>query len=656
MLLRLPLPLHLLRRYEHHQPLLPNSVPPKRFNYHIFSHPHSTSPTVPVLRATYPVDLSSPSSFSEDEQEVELGRLLSLLPEEMRRRVSDHRELQQLMEVVMDLGRKPLARFPSGDFVISEYPITVQDIEHATAQVGDFAIDNRAGISRTLHRISAIRNRKGTIIGLTCRVGRAISGSAKLLQDLVQDGSSLLLIGPPGVGKTTIIREVARMLANDYKKRVMIVDTSNEIGGDGDIPHSGIGSARRMQVPNSDMQHKVLIEAVENHMPQVIVIDEIGTKLEAMAASTIAQRGIQLVATAHGITIENLIMNPSLEMLVGGIQSVTLGDEEASRRGVQKTVLERKGPSTFSCAVEIISKTQLRIHRSLEATVDAILSGRFPNVEVRKMKSKEQEGILQKEPVIDSPLENGGEIILKDAPGRADVQTRQDESPSMLPIDMLEDSWEHQLPLRLFCYGILEATVIQGIKQLKMNDADLQLTDNISEANALLALQSKLKKNSRIQAAFKSNDIPIYVTKTSSLEHVTKAIRAMLSDYEDGLIVFGSLDKIKDSEKADALEEARMAIEHVVIPKGEPVDLLPRSYQVVSLQLELVRSYQLEARRIRGESDVHYLRIMPSHYGTDEVEALETAEFDGEFDDLSSSNGNANGSPNNLDRLPLLPE
>ncbi|XP_058747418.1 protein SEEDLING PLASTID DEVELOPMENT 1 isoform X3 [Vicia villosa] len=453
MLLRLPLPLHLPRRNEHHQPLLHNSVPPKRFNYHIFSHPQSTSPTVPVLRATYPVDLSSPSSFSEDEQDVELGRLLSLLPEEMRRRVSDHPELQQLMEVVMDLGRKPLARFPSGDFVISEYPITVQDIQHATAQVGDFAVDNRAGISRTLHRISAIRNRKGTIIGLTCRVGRAISGSAKLLQDLVQDGASLLLIGPPGVGKTTIIREVARMLANDYKKRVMIVDTSNEIGGDGDIPHSGIGSARRMQVPNSDMQHKVLIEAVENHMPQVIVIDEIGTKLEAMAASTIAQRGIQLVATAHGITIENLIMNPSLEMLVGGIQSVTLGDEEASRRGVQKTVLERKGPSTFSCAVEIISKTQLRIHRSLEATVDAILSGRVPNVEVRKMKSQEQEEILQKGPVIDSPLENGGEIILKDAPGRADVQTRQDESPLMSPIDMLEDSWEHRLPLRLFCYG-----------------------------------------------------------------------------------------------------------------------------------------------------------------------------------------------------------
>ncbi|WJX93953.1 hypothetical protein P8452_75425 [Trifolium repens] len=654
MLLRFPLPLHLLiRRHNHHQPLFPNSLPSKRFNNSpIFSHPHSLFQTVPVLRVSYPTGLGSPLTFSEDESDVELGRLLSLLPEEMRRRVSEHPELQMLIEVVMDLGRKPLARFPSGDFVISEYPITVQDIQHATAQVGDFAVDNRAGISRTLHRISAIRNRKGTIIGLTCRVGRAISGSAKLLQDLVQDGSSLLLIGPPGVGKTTIIREIARMLANDYKKRVMIVDTSNEIGGDGDIPHAGIGSARRMQVPNSDMQHKVLIEAVENHMPQVIVIDEIGTKLEAMAASTIAQRGIQLVATAHGITIENLIMNPSLEMLVGGIQSVTLGDEEASRRGVQKTVLERKGPSTFSCAVEIISKTQLRIHRSLEATVDAILSGRLPNVEVRKMKSQGQEESVQKGPVIDSPLEIGGEIMLEDASERADVQTRQDESPLMLPIDMLENSWEHKLPLRLFCYGILEATVIQAIKQLKMNDADLQLTDNISEANALLALQSKLKKNSRIQDAFKSHDIPVYATKTSSLEHVIKAIRALLSDYEDGLIVFGSIDKIKDSEKADALEEARMAIEHVVIPKGEPVDLLPRSYQVVSLQLDLVRSYQLEARRICGESNIHHLRILPFHYVTDEVITSDTSESD----DFSSSNGSVNGSLNNLDRLPLLPE
>ncbi|XP_057749524.1 protein SEEDLING PLASTID DEVELOPMENT 1 [Arachis stenosperma] len=646
------LQLNLLHLPYNHQPSLPNSIIPKPLTPPISSLPQSFPRTGSGRRASLSAchSLGSPVfSLPEDELDVELGRLLALLPEEMRRRVSDHPELHQLMEVVMDLGRKPLARFPSGDFVISEFPITVQDIEHATAQVGDFAIDNRAGISRTLHRISAIRNRKGAIIGLTCRVGRAISGSAKLLQDLVQDGASLLLIGPPGVGKTTIIREIARMLANDYKKRVMIVDTSNEIGGDGDIPHAGIGSARRMQVPNADMQHKVLIEAVENHMPQVIVIDEIGTKLEAMAASTIAQRGIQLVATAHGVTIENLIMNPSLEMLVGGVQSVTLGDEEASRRGVQKTVLERKGPSTFSSGVEIISKTQLRIHRSLEATVDAILSGRLPNVEVRKMKSQEQEENSPKGPVINSSP--NGNVMYEDAVEQADDQNDQNVSPSQLPNDMVEDSWEHKVPLRLFCYGILEATVMQGVNQLKMNDAALQLTDNISEAHALLALQAKIKKNPRIQAAAKSHDIPIYVTKTSSLEQVTKAIQALVDDHENGLKDSVSMDKIKLSEKIDALEEARMAIEHTVIPKGEPVDLLPRTSHVLSLQLDLIRKYQLEARRIAGESDVH-LRILPSHYMTDEE--AKTDEIS-EFDDFAS-NGSANGSPYSLDRLPLLPE
>lgn len=594
------------------------------------------------------------ASAGEDEFEVELDRLLALLPEEMRRRVSEHPELHQLIEVVMDLGRKPLARFPSGDFVLSDCPITVQDIKFATSQVGDFAIDNRAGISRTLHRISAIRNRKGAIIGLTCRVGRAISGSANLLQDLVKDGASLLLIGPPGVGKTTIIREVARMLANDYKKRVMIVDTSNEIGGDGDIPHAGIGNARRMQVPNSDMQHKVLIEAVENHMPQVIVIDEIGTKLEAMAASTIAQRGIQLVATAHGVTIENLIMNPSLEMLVGGIQSVTLGDEEASRRGVQKTVLERKGPSTFSCGVEIISKTELQVHPSLEATVDAILSGRFPHFEVRKINSQGVENKVQSEAFVHNSSDEKNEVV-EDGLEMNEESSTLDELICEPPPDMGGSSAQDTSPVRVFAYGILETSVIQGIKQLKMNDK-VELTDNISEADALLALQSKLKKNSRIQAAAKSHDIPIYVTKTCSLVQITKAVRAILNGHADDLKDFGSEDKINLSERIDALEEARLAIEQVVIPKGEPVELLPRPSHIMLLQRDLIRKYKLQSEKIGTEPDVR-LRILPFQTRTDEDRhTSESDGLDSGLDDFICSKNGTIGTPNTVDRLPLLPE
>ncbi|XP_020537012.1 protein SEEDLING PLASTID DEVELOPMENT 1 isoform X2 [Jatropha curcas] len=533
-----------------HQPALSKSV---LKSLYFSSKPSLNQVVRKKLRGYFSFSNSSASPSPEDAFAVELGRLLGLLPEEMRRRLSEHPELHDLVEVVMDVGRRPLARFPSGDFVLSDCPITFQDLEQATSQVGDFAIDNRAGISRTLHRISAIRNRKGHIIGLTCRVGRAIQGSAGLLRDLVQDGASILLIGPPGVGKTTIIREMARMLANDYKKRVMIVDTSNEIGGDGDIPHAGIGNARRMQVPNSDMQHKVLIEAVENHMPQVIVIDEIGTKLEAMAASTIAQRGIQLVATAHGVTIENLIVNPSLEMLVGGIQSVTLGDEEANRRGVQKTVLERKGPSTFSCAVEIISKTELRVHRSLESTVDAILSGRSPKVEVRKMNSQGFRETVQMEYLVDTSFEKQDEILFEDLQ-MADERIASNELTSESHLNMVENSLQDKPSICLYVYGILEASVIQGINQLKMDSA-VQLTDNISEADALLALQAKLKKNPGIQAAAKSHDIPIYATKTSSLVQITKAIRSLASDCANRLKDSGSESNAKISEKTDALEE-----------------------------------------------------------------------------------------------------
>ncbi|KVI10459.1 AAA+ ATPase domain-containing protein [Cynara cardunculus var. scolymus] len=595
-------------------------------------------------------DMGSFSS-SEEEFDMELGRLLRLLPEEMRRRVNEHHELHQLIEVVMDLGRKPLARFPSGDFVLSDHLITVDDLLHATSLVGDFAIDNRAGISRTLHRISAIRNRKAAIIGLTCRVGRAVSGSAKLLQDMVKDGASLLLIGPPGVGKTTIIRF---LILYAYIKRVMIVDTSNEIGGDGDIPHAGIGNARRMQVPDSDMQHKVLIEAVENHMPQVIVIDEIGTKLEAAAASTIAQRGIQLVATAHGITIENLVMNPSLEMLVGGIQSVTLGDEEANRRGVQKSVLERKGPSTFDCAVEIISRVELRVHSSLEATVDAILSGRSPKYQVCKLNQGEVDVTLQNDPIAHDSFVKKSVTTIEGIPQWTNEKLTSNKHISKESRSDKENSYDKP-PLCLFLYGVSETCAIQVFKNLKMDSA-VEFTENISEADAILALLSKIRKNSRIQAAAHSSDVPIYVTKTSSLTQLAKAIEALVTDYDNGFEDIEDETQINESEKTDALEEVRIAIEQVVIPKGQPVELLPRPSSIMLLQKDLIHKYKLQAQQVGSEVDVR-LRILPFQGNKEDKDPGERSDDiddddDGEFSELSETNGSAYP----MDRLPFLPD
>ncbi|MGC4193321.1 MAG: R3H domain-containing nucleic acid-binding protein [Thermomicrobiales bacterium] len=306
----------------------------------------------------------------------DLQDLLAVLPPHITERLIalDNRAgLGELIEIVMDLGRPPEARFQNDEVTLTDLDVSREDLRHVEARIGTFGDDNRAGIERTLHRISAIRNRSGEVVGLTCRIGRAVYGTIAIVADLVESGQSVLLLGRPGVGKTTMLRETARVLADELRKRVVVVDTSNEIAGDGDIPHPAIGRARRMQVPTPTAQHGVMIEAVENHMPQVVVIDEIGTELEALAARTIAERGVQLIGTAHGNSLENLMLNPTLSDLIGGIQSVTLSDEEARRRGTQKSILERKAPPTFNVMVEIVNRDEVIVHPDVASTVDALL-------------------------------------------------------------------------------------------------------------------------------------------------------------------------------------------------------------------------------------------------------------------------------------------
>ena len=318
----------------------------------------------------------------------DLEALLATLPPSIHDAVNRLENRSELLEIVMDLGRQPEGRFPEGEVILCDQPVTNADLEYVVERIGEFGDDNRAGIERTLHRISALRNRKGKVVGLTCRIGRAVLGSIALIRDIVEQGQSILILGRPGVGKTTLLREIARVLADESNKRVVVVDTSNEIAGDGDIPHPGIGRARRMQVARTVEQHAVMIEAIENHMPEVIVIDEIGNELEAAAARTIAERGVQLIATAHGNSLSNLLVNPTLSDLIGGIQTVTLGDEEARRRHTQKSILERKAPPTFDVVVEQQSWQELIVHRDVSDTVDSILRGQ-PVVAEERIRDEE---------------------------------------------------------------------------------------------------------------------------------------------------------------------------------------------------------------------------------------------------------------------------
>ncbi|XAR52328.1 hypothetical protein NMG60_11020323 [Bertholletia excelsa] len=607
---------------------------------------------------------SSTASTSRSEEVSDLDLFLELIPSRMRNELFRHPEIENLIEVVMDLGRQPLARFPSGDWVISEQPVKLEDLRHAITKVGDFSDDNRSGIDSSLHRISAIRNRKLQIIGLTCRVGRAVSGSAEIIRDLIEGGGSILVIGPPGVGKTTLIREIARMLADDQKKRVVIVDTSNEIGGDGDIPHSGIGHARRMQVPNVNMQHNVMIEAVENHMPETIIIDEIGTELEALAASTIAQRGVQLVGTAHGMTIDNIIKNPSLQILVGGIESVTLGDEEARKRKVQKTILERKGPPTFTCAVEMVSRTECRIHHRLDASVDAILAGKSPLFDVRHMdvntdNLSSSTTILEKKLLKESELNNDNERESRISSDQEDEDYSPDNSKILIGNKTINN---RRSPVYVYTYKIQEADLLQVANVMGLED-EIDVTDDIGGADAILAPSSEIKQNPWIHGVAKFHQVPIFAIKSNTMAQMVKAVRMIL-----GTDSFGTSSKqalghsfdieIEDDapkrkpslEEIDALEEVRLAIEYIVIPGGEPVELLPRCSEIIARQLELVESYQLTAENSGTELNPR-LQILPQKLNKKAPLKQTKSKSAGDFGSLTSSGGGAT-----VTQLPLLPE
>lgn len=509
----------------------------------------------------------------------DLDRLIEILPPKITKYVNADK-LFDVIELVLDLGRQAEIRHSDGSIeYIGDENVVEEDIKYITDRVQEFTSDNRSGIPGTLHRISAIRNRQGKIVGLTCRIGRVVTGTIACIKDFVVQNKSILFLGRPGVGKTTKLREISRLVADDLHKRVVVVDTSNEIAGDGDTPHPAIGHARRMQVTQPEFQKDVMIEAVENHTPEVIVVDEIGTEAEAQAARTIAERGVMLIATAHGNTLENLIKNPVLSDLVGGIQSVTLGDDEAKRRACQKTVLEREKQPTFDIVIEIIDRNTLAVYPDTAEAVDCILRGWPIKPEIRKVDQSAPSTIVDRINQLDEKVNKAS--------------------------DSLKFSFSRQQYVKqakgykkIYIYAVSRSIVDKAIERLNL---DAELTKNIDDADIIIAHKNFAKGGNKILSIANEYRLPVYYVRSNSTSQVQKVLKEALNIEDDNVCVF-------HDETEEALDEAKEAIKKV-LEDGEDVELSPQNTQIRKMQHELVEQHNLSSESV-GEGSERHLKIV----------------------------------------------
>jgi stage III sporulation protein SpoIIIAA len=540
----------------------------------------------------------------------DLDLLLEALPLHVVESLRSDERRTALLEVVMDLGRLPEARYPGREVVLSRREVTDEDLEYVIERIGDFGDDNRAGIERTLHRISCIRNRRGKIVGLTCRVGRAVYGTIRVIEDLVLGGKSILLLGRPGVGKTTMLREVARVLADDANKRVVIVDTSNEIGGDGDIPHPAIGGARRMQVATPAMQHAVMIEAVENHMPEVIVIDEIGTELEAAAARTINERGVQLVGTAHGTELENLMLNPTLADLIGGIQSVTLGDEEARRRGTQKSILERKAPPTFDVVVEIISWQKVALHANVADTVDALLRGFSAPPETRQLSASGRIEIVEEDgkedvhglsnhgtnaPGPGGSRGNGSWELGQRRRGGGHVRDERPPASSFARPATISDA----AAIKVYPFGISRGRLEQA---MRATGVSIEMVNDVREADTVVTMRSYYRRKPAAIREAEERSLPIYVVKSNTAYQLEQVLLQFRGDGEGGR-------GVRRDPMVDVFKETEDAIARVM-EEGRPIELEPANSYVRRVQHQIATRYNLDSTSA-GKEPQRRVQLLP---------------------------------------------